>query len=116
MTSQNTYMVLEHKRKLCLYCGTTKTSASSQALQQKPTANFSMGYRSSVTTVFLLAVIIIAQSAPMKNKRDKGVPISDKTQEFYCTSELIKLQVQHMVKVYVVTYCVYSLLYYFTLA
>jgi len=107
------YMVLEHKRKLCLYCGTTKTSASSQALQQKLTANFSMA---SVTTIFLLAVIIIAQSAPMKNKRDRGVSISDKTQEFYCTSDLIKLQVQHMVKVYVVSYCVYSSLYYFILA
>ena len=45
-------------------------------------------------------MIIVAHSAPMKNKRDSGVYIGYKTQQFYCTSELIKLQVQYMVKVY----------------
>ncbi|XP_065897215.1 uncharacterized protein [Dysidea avara] len=64
-------------------------------------ANFSMkalGYKLSVTTIFLITMIIVAHSAPMKNKRDSGVYIGYKTQQFYCTSELIKLQVQYMVK------------------
>ena len=49
--------------------------------------------------IFLLAMIIIAHNAPVKNKRNSGVSIGYKTQQFYCTSELIKLQVQYMVKV-----------------
>ncbi|XP_065897225.1 uncharacterized protein [Dysidea avara] len=64
-------------------------------------ASFSMealGYKLSVTTIFLSAMIIIAHCAPIKNKRNSGVSIVDKTQQFYCTSELIKLQVQYMVK------------------
>ncbi|XP_065917518.1 uncharacterized protein [Dysidea avara] len=39
-----------------------------------------------------------AHNAPMKNKRESGVSIGDKTQQFYCTSQLLKLQVQFMVK------------------
>ena len=46
-----------------------------------------LGYKPSVTVIFLLAMIIIAHNAPVKNKRDSGVSIGDKTQQFYCTSE-----------------------------
>jgi len=62
--------------------------------------------------IFLQVIIMIAHSAPM-NKQDSGVSITDKTQQFYCTSELIKLQVQYMVKVKQLTNSVlYCSLYY----
>jgi len=63
-------------------------------------ASFSMkvlGYSPSVTMIFLLAMIMVTHSAPMK--RNTGVSITDKTQQFYCTAELIKLQVKYMVEV-----------------
>ncbi|XP_065910079.1 uncharacterized protein [Dysidea avara] len=56
------------------------------------------GYRCSVFRIFLLAMFVLAHNSPIKNKRDSGVSLGYKTQQFYCTSELIKLQVQFMVK------------------
>jgi len=73
-----------------------------KVLQQQKMAMKALGYMLSVTMIYLLVIIMIAHSAPI-NKRHSGVSITDKAQQFYCTSELIKLQVQYMVKV-----CKYS--------
>ena len=63
-----------------------------------------MGYKLPATITFVLAVVMIVQSAPL-NKRAIGVSLVDKTQQFYCTSEQLKLQVQSMVKVNLAYIC-----------
>ena len=56
------------------------------------------GNRPLISVIFLLAMFVIAHNAPMKSKREGGVSLVTKTQWFYCTSEMIKQQVQTMVK------------------
>jgi len=58
------------------------------------------GHRSLVNVILLLAMFAVAHNAPMKVKRgNAGVTLSHKIQEFYCTSELLKRQVQTLEEV-----------------
>ena len=58
-----------------------------------------LGYRCSLNAVCLLAMFVIAHAAPIKSKRESGVYLSSRTQQFYCISELLKHLAKSMVEV-----------------
>ena len=56
-------------------------------------------YKLSIVMIFLPAILVIAFSAPVVNKRNGGVFVGGKIQQFYCSAEVLKLQVKDMIKV-----------------
>ena len=56
-------------------------------------------YKLLIVMIFQLAIFAVAHSAPGVNKRNGGVLIGDKIQQFYCSAEVLKLQVKDMIKV-----------------